>query len=276
MSLRFRPARSRETSGTPPRRYSDATAQRVVSAYRDLERIEDVVTISAIARRTGISRPTVRAVLQQECGWTPAQSCKAHRAGVRRGKLLQAVTGHPGLARGRATLEVNGWPNLERAQRTLEATGYGALDRGRATQASRGWPGLIAGLTTQASTGYSHLAKGRANLAVRGWPNWKKAHALLAAQDYFPVLDAQRRRAHTRPVPETDRRLRRGRNTRLAVVEALQALQIGPPPEEVSSTGGRHRRASRVTGREIATYLHLHPTTVCTHLRQLRALGIIE
>jgi DNA-binding GntR family transcriptional regulator len=34
-----------------------------VGAVRDLARIDDVVTISAIARRTGLSRPTVRAVL---------------------------------------------------------------------------------------------------------------------------------------------------------------------------------------------------------------------
>ncbi len=171
------------TTTSTRKRYSATTAALVVGALHALERIEDVVTISAIARRTGLSRPTVRAVLQQECGWTATQSRRAHHAGIRRGKLLQAVEGHPGLAQGRATLQIQGWPNLRRAQQVARAGAYPALQRGRETQAVCGWPGLRAVHQSLATRGYPHLAQGRANLAARGWPNWQRAQDVLKAQD---------------------------------------------------------------------------------------------
>ena len=159
------------------RGYSDATARRVIEVYRVLQQLEDVVTISAVAKRSRVSRSTARAVLRQECGWTKAESRKAHRAGTRRGHLVQAIAGHQGLARGRQTMEVQGWPNLREAHNDFAATGYPALQRGRATQAAQGWPRLVAAQASQADSGYRHLSKGRANLAARGWPNWEKAHA---------------------------------------------------------------------------------------------------
>src|SRR5215469_16950523 len=74
VSRRPRARGAHDTVDVTRKRYSNATAERVLRTYRDLERIDDVVTISAIARRTGVSRSTVRAVLRQECAWTPAQS----------------------------------------------------------------------------------------------------------------------------------------------------------------------------------------------------------
>jgi DNA-binding transcriptional ArsR family regulator len=243
--------------------------------YQELERIDDVVTISAIARRTGVSRSTVRAVLRQECACTPAQSRRAHRAGVRRGKLLQAVAEHPGLATGREKLQIQGWPNLQRAQQTSRASGYPALQRGRVTQCASGWQNLNAGHATLATTGYSHLTQGRTNLSVRDWPNWKKARTVLAAQDYLPLLEAQRMRTNN-PLSPTDRRVARGRTTRLAILEALQALtrDQSSDPDQNGDIGWASGR--RVTGRMLAATLHLHPTTVYNQLKQLRALGILE
>ena len=248
---------------------------------RDLERIDDVVTISALARRTGLSRPTVRAVLQQECGWTILQSRRAHHAGIRRGKLVQAVGGHPGLAQGRASLRVQGWPNLRQAQRAAQASAYPALQRGRGTQATQGWPSLRAVHQSLSTRGYSHLAQGRANLAVRGWPNWQRAQDVLKAQDYLPLLEAQRLRrdvaneasaSQTRQThSETDRRHLRGRATRMAILEALQACQAredqhtpGPTSAVASARSG--------AGRALAVQLQLHPSTVYAHLKQIRLL----
>ena len=54
--------------------------------------------------------------------------------------------------------------------------------------------------------------------------------------DYFPVIDAGRRRVATSHVSENDRRVRQGRSSRLAIVEALQALQTTQALEEVSGT----------------------------------------
>ena len=224
-----------------------------------------------------MSRSTVRSVLQKECSWTPTQSSQAHREGTKRGLLLQAVGGHRGLANGRVTLAVQGWPNLQKAQRTLEATGYSALQRGRSTQASQGWPGLMAGQACQAAGGYAPLAKGRANLAARGWPNWTKAHAILADQEYFPLLEAQRRRPQDTPLPATDRRVMRGRNTRLAIIEALQVLQTmqDEQPDVETPWSSIKPERQRITGRQLADYLRLHPRTVYEHLRRLRASGVI-
>lgn len=239
------------------KRYRAATAALVVGALHDLERIEDVVTISAIARRTGVSRPTVRAVLRQECGWTATDSHRAHRAGVRRGTLLQAVSGHPGLAQGRATLRIQRWPNLQRAQQAAQASAYPALQRGRETQAARGWPGLRAFHRFRSTTEYPHLAQGRANLAARGWPNWQRAQDVLKAQDYLPLLDALRlpksEGSLPQTAPATDRRRMRGRATQLAILEALQACE--------------HRR---VSARALAAQLHLHPATVYAHLKRMK------
>jgi hypothetical protein len=145
-----------------------------------------------------------------------------------------------------------------------------------ATQAAQGWPGFVAAQATQASTGYSHLTKGRANLAARGWPNWQKAHALLKEQEYIPLLEAQRRRIDRDSQVENDRRLRRGRSTWLAIVEALQVLQMQKQSETERRRGTKSTGSSRVTGHEVAAYLHLHPTTVNGHLKLLRALGIID
>jgi DNA-binding transcriptional ArsR family regulator len=262
--------------GTIRKRFSDATADRVMRTYRDLEHIDDVVTISAIARRAGVSRSTVRAVLRQECAWTLAQSGQAHRAGVRRGKLLQAVAGHPGLAKGREILQLQGCPNLQRGQQALQASEYSALKQGRRTQASSGWPGLMAAHSKLASTGYRHLAQGRANLAARGWPNWKKAHTVLESQDYLPLLDAHRMRTNTMPLPLTDRRVLRGRTTRLAILEAFQMLHSEPSGDLVQTTTRCEQSSHHVTVQVIADTLHLHPTTVYSHLKRLRAQGIIE
>lgn len=258
------------------KRFSCVTAQHVVRAYDELRSIEDVVTISAIARRTGVSRSTVRAVLRQERGWTQAQSRRAHRAGVRRGKLLQKVSGHPGLAKGRETLQVQGWPNLQRAHQALQASEYSALKHGRETQASNGWSGLLAAHNKLASTGYAHLAQGRANLAARGWPNWKKAHTVLQSQDYLPLLDAQRMRTTTTPPPLTDRRTARGRTTRLAILEAFQTLQSADNDAVERVSDHLVQREHRTTAKIIAETLHLHPTTVYGHLKQLRVQGLIE
>jgi DNA-binding transcriptional ArsR family regulator len=273
---------TRETPvAAPPssarKRYSASTAALVVGALQDLERIDDVVTITALARRTGLSRPTVRAVLQQECGWTVTQSRHAHRAGVRRGRLLQAVAGHPGLAHGRATLRILGWPNLQRAQRAAQADAYPALQRGRATQASRGWPSLRAAQQALSITGYPHLAQGRANLGVRGWPNWQRAQDVLKAQDYLPLLEAQRLRTHGGAAPQTDpatdRRRLRGRATRVAILEALRAWegQRAPDPSLAETSAAAHSR--RVTGCALAVQLQLHPATVYAHLQRIRLLA---
>jgi hypothetical protein len=270
-------ARTRSDATTPrPTGYSESTARRIIEAYLGLQQLEDVVTISAVARRCRVSRSTVRAVLRQECGWTPVQSRTAHRAGTRRGQLVQAITGHQGLVRGRETMEVQGWPNLQQAHSTLEAQGYPALQRGRATQAAQGWPRLVAAQARQAVTGRLHLAQGRANLAERGWPNWKKAHAVLKEQEYVPLLEAQRRRSDRGAVGANDRRLTRGRSTRLAIIEAVQVLKDQRLAELGHGLPLGSRQHSRVTGYEVATYLHLHPTTVNRHLKQLRALGMIR
>lgn len=281
-------------------RYSATTAALVVGALHDLERIEDVVTISALARRTGLSRPTVRAVLQQECGWTILQSCRAHHAGVRRGNLVQAVAGHPGLAQGRATLQIQGWPNLQRAQQAARTSAYPALQRGRETQAAHGWPSLRAVHESLATKGYPHLAQGRANLAARGWPNWQRAQDVLKAQDYLPLLEAQRLRRNAgyedsavQPQPtqqrqpthqpqqtpaDTDRRHLRGRATRTAILEALQTCQAGQASEDQCTSdpmsAGTSARASayHITARALAARLQLHPATVYAHLKQIRLL----
>jgi DNA-binding transcriptional ArsR family regulator len=256
------------------KRYSATTAALVVGALQDLERIDDVVTISAIARRTGLSRPTVRAVLQQEWGWTTMQSVRAHHAGVRRGRLLQAIAGHPGLAQGRATLQIRGWPNLQRAQRAERANAYPALQRGRETQAARGWPDLRAIHLAFSTMGYPHLAHGRANLAARGWPNWQRAQDALKAQDYLPLVEAQRLRMREGAAPQTnratDRRRLRGRDTRMAILEALQAYEdqrVLDPPVGITSAVPSARR---VTVRALAARLQLHPATVYAHLKRIR------
>lgn len=283
----------RTTTQSAHTRYSATTAALVVGALHDLERIEDVVTISALARRTGLSRPTVRAVLQQECGWTIMQSCRAHHAGVRRGKLVQAVAGHPGLAHGRATLQIQGWPNLQRAQQTARTSAYLALQRGRETQAAHGWPSLRAVHESLSTKGYPHLAQGRANLAARGWPNWQRAQDVLKAQEYLPLLDAQRLRrdedsaaqpqqAQQTPA-DTDRRHLRGRATRIAILEALQACQACedqrvPDPTSAGTSARTSARTSaqHVTARALAAQLQLHPATVYAHLKQIRLLTTQE
>lgn len=285
-------------------RYSVATASLVVGALHDLERIEDVVTISALARRTGLSRPTVRAVLQQECGWTILQSRRAHHAGVLRGKLVQAVAGHPGLAQGRATLQIQGWPNLQRAQHAARTSAYPALQRGRKTQAAHGWPSLRAVHESLATKGYPHLAQGRANLAARGWPNWQRAQDVLKAQDYLPLLEAQRLRrnagngdslAHSQEPQQmqqtpadTDRRYLRGRATRIAILEALQMCQAEQAdqagqtcvdqrvPDPISAGTSVRTSAHQVTARTLAAHLQLHPATVYAHLKQIRLLTARE
>jgi hypothetical protein len=268
------------TTTSARKRYSATTAARVVGTLHDLERIDDVVTISAIARRTGMSRPTVRAVLQQECGWTATQSRRAHHAGVRRGTLLQAVAGHPGLAQGRATLQIQGWPNLQRAHQAARAGAYPALQRGRKTQAASGWPGLRAVHHSLATRGYPHLARGRANLAARGWPNWQRAQDVLKAQDYLPLVDAQRLRINegtaSQTEPETDRRRLRGRATRVAILEALHACEDQPAPDPPLAGTSAVASARRVTGRALAAHLQLHPATLYAHLKQIRRLAIHE
>ena len=277
MSVRACGTSGRGTADIDRKRYSGTTAQRVVRAYDELRSIEDVITISAIARRTGVSRSTVRAVVRQERGWTPAQSRRAHRAGIRRGKLLQSVAGHPGLAKGRETLQLKGWPNLQRGHQALQASEYSALKQGRVTQASCGWPALTAAHGKLASTGYCHLVQGRANLAARGWPNWKKAQTILESQDYLPLLDAQRLRTNSVPLPLTDRRVLRGRTTRLAILEAFQLIR-GRQSDDPVRGGDKAERTGghRITAQMIADMLHLHPTTVYGHLKQLRVQGIIE
>ena len=251
--------------------YSDALALRVASTYGELCALEDVVTISAIARRAGVSRASVRAVLRDTFDWTPMRSQAACQEGKRRGHTLQRVAGHPGLARGRKTLAAQGWPNLQQGHRTLSATGYAGLGRGRATQASDGWPVLQQEQRKRAAAGHPQLDRGRANLALRNWPNWARAHAVLAAQEYLPLLEGrlltQRRVGRT----EVDRRILRGRTTTLAILEALESV-YGHAHDGVS---GVEENGPRVSARELASRLQLHPTTVYAHLRQLRALGII-
>jgi DNA-binding transcriptional ArsR family regulator len=259
--------------------YGDTLATHVALIYQELQEMGETITISAIARRAGASRASVRAVLRDVFDWTPAHSQLAYQEGKKRGHLLQTVAGHPGLARGRSTLAAQGWPNLHRGQQTLAATGYAGLDRGRTTQASKGWPGLREERRKREVAGHPQLEKGRQNLAMRSWPNWQKAHTVLAAQGYLPLLEGRLLTPRQRPCPETDRRVMRGRSTRLAILEALEALQEQEcrrsvdTAQEAASTSGRE---PRVTGRELASRLQLHPTTVYGHLKQLRTLGIIE
>ena len=46
--------------------YSDSTAERLIEVCRALQQLEDVVTISAVARRSRVSRSTARKVLRQD------------------------------------------------------------------------------------------------------------------------------------------------------------------------------------------------------------------
>ena len=79
------------------------------------------------------------------------------------------------------------------------------------------------------------------------------------------------------PLPLTDRRVLRGRTTRLAVLEALQLLRARQSDDLVQDGDSAGRSGGhRITARMIADTLHLHPTTVYGHLKQLRAQGIIE
>ena len=252
--------------------YSDALALRVASVYGDLCALEDVVTISAIARRAGVSRASVRAVLRDTFDWTPVRSQAASQEGKRRGLTVQRVAGHPGLARGRKTLAAQGWPNLRQGHRTLSATGYAGLGRGRATQASDGWPVLQQEQRKRAASGHPQLDRGRANLALRSWPNWTRAHAVLASQEYLPLLEGRLLTQRRSPQPEVDRRVLRGRTTMLAILEALETEQ-GQTHDGVS---GVEERAPRLSVSELAAQLQLHPTTVYAHLKQLRVLGVIE
>jgi hypothetical protein len=181
-----------ETGSTEQRKsYSDTLVLRVGRIYGDYCAMGEAVTISALARRAGVSRATVRAILRAVFGWTPAHSQSAHAVGRQRGHLVQAVAGHPGLARGRSTLAAQGWPNLRHGRHALAATGYASLRRGRAIQAAVGWPRLHDQHRKQAKEGYPQLEKGRRNLAVRGWPNWTKVRAVLVEQDYLPLVEAR-------------------------------------------------------------------------------------
>jgi DNA-binding transcriptional ArsR family regulator len=90
------------------------------------------------------------------------------------------------------------------------------------------------------------------------------------------LLEGQRRRKDAGPVAIDDWRRRRGRSTRLAILEALRVIEPAKQSHVESGHYGQSNRDTRVTGRDIATYLHLHPTTVNTHLKQLRVLGIID
>jgi DNA-binding transcriptional ArsR family regulator len=189
------------------------------------------------------------------------------------------VAGHPGLARGRSTLAAQGWPNLHRGQQTLAATGHAGLDRGRVTQASEGWPALREEQRKREVAGHPQLEKGRQNLAIRSWPNWQKAHTVLTAQGYLPLLEGRLLTQRRRPCPETDRRVMRGRSTRLAILEALEALQEQErrqPLDNAHKAASSSGREPRVTGRELASRLQLHPATVYAHLKQLRTLGVIQ
>jgi DNA-binding CsgD family transcriptional regulator len=254
-------------------------ALRVASIYGELMLKEEVITISSIARRAGVSRASVRAILRDVFHWTPAHSQVAYQEGRRRGQVLQMVAGHPGLAQGRKTLAAQGWPNLRKGHQTLAATGYNGLCRGRATQAAQGWPVLHDERRKRTEVGHPQLEKGRQNLAVRNWPNWIKAHAVLAAQEYLPVLEGQLLTRSRGSRPQVDRRVMRGRSTTLAILEALETLQehehCQPPVDTCGAVSGSGREP-QMTGRELASRLQLHPTTVYAHLKQLRALGIIE
>jgi hypothetical protein len=270
-------------SASIPKRHSAITAARVVAVWHDLARIEDVVTISAIARRTRVSRPTVRRIPRDECGWSPAHSQRAHHAGVSRGKLLQAVTGHAGLAQGRETLQARGWPNLQRARATMRASSYPALQRGRETQAARGWHGLLTTYDESTERRSAYLARGRSNLAARGWPNLQQAQEALKAQEYLPLLDALRLRnsevSTQQNVLATDRRRARGRTTRLAILEAVETYRHNQldrlDPRQSQMEAETLTPRPRTMAKCIAAQLHLHPATVYAHLQRLSTSGII-
>jgi DNA-binding transcriptional ArsR family regulator len=68
----------------------------------------------------------------------------------------------------------------------------------------------------------------------------------------------------------------RGRTTRLAILEALQLPRARQSDDLVRDDDRAERTRHRITARMIADMLHLHPTTVYGHLKQLRAQGIIE
>ena len=99
---------------------------------------------------------------------------------------------------------------------------------------------------------------------------------MLEEQDYLPLLDAQRLLTNDNLLLPTDRRVARGRATRLAILEVRQTLKHGRSVGLELDGDGTLRSGFRVTGSELAATLHLHPTTVYAHLKQLQALGIIE
>jgi DNA-binding MarR family transcriptional regulator len=90
-------------------------------------------------------------------------------------------------------------------------------------------------------------------------------------------VDAQRLRTNSTPLPLTARRVLRGCTTRLSILETLQQVRSRQSDDlaQDGDSGGR-RGKHRISPRMIADTLHLHPTTVYGHLKQLRAQGIIE
>jgi hypothetical protein len=68
---------------------------------------------------------------------------------------------------------------------------------------------------------------------------------------------------------------RRGWGTRLAIVEAAQALQIQKQSQLIGDVGCRRPRNACVTGHKVAVYLRLHPTTFDGHLKQVWRSGAL-
>jgi hypothetical protein len=70
-----------------------------------------------------------------------------------------------------------------------------------------------------------------------------------------------------------DRRRLRGRDTRQAILEALQSMQTLEEQETSAaplSHGPGQNKSRREIARAIATLLDVHPATVCAHLKQLQ------
>jgi hypothetical protein len=99
---------------------------------------------------------------------------------------------------------------------------------------------------------------------------------VLQSQDYPPLLDAQRLRDNSIPLPPTDRRVLWERTTRLPVLEAPQQLSSRQSDDVVQHEDHGKRASNQITARMLSNLLHPHPTTVYGHLKQLRAQGIIE
>jgi hypothetical protein len=76
--------------------------------------------------------------------------------------------------------------------------------------------------------------------------------------------------------PTTDRRCLRGRATRLAIVEALRSWNDQRASDQTGAGTSVVAGVRRVSGRALAAYLQLHPTTVYARLKRIQLLAAQE